>query len=230
MTESPVAGNNKSVERTNLDARIVNANRWSPHRWTIKLRFDARLDCCTLRARPEPNVSKDYRILPRHSTSPLYLATLPRHFTSPLYVTALPRDLPVRTGRLRALCAPVSVNPVLGTFLSLQPCPGLIPHIFTSLLRFPSLRFCCPTQSAAHSNDKSSIINTYKSLSKHTTLTPFRMNTYKKPGGRVPMHARTPLGTKLAREVIALSGRGLARASEGLARAATASRARGYPH
>jgi hypothetical protein len=28
-------------------------------------------------------------------------------------------------------------------------------------------------------------MNTYKSLSKQTTLTTIRMNTYKKPGGRV---------------------------------------------
>jgi hypothetical protein len=29
-------------------------------------------------------------------------------------------------------------------------------------------------------------MNTYKSLSKQATLTIFRMNTYKKTGGRVP--------------------------------------------
>jgi hypothetical protein len=48
---------------TNLGARIVKRKPMEPHRWTIeKVRFDTRLDCCTVRPGLELTVSKDYRI------------------------------------------------------------------------------------------------------------------------------------------------------------------------
>jgi len=144
---------------TNLGARIVKRKPMEPHRWTIeKVRFDTRLDCCTVRPGPKREHVQSYKIFARGAAV------------------------------LRALCASASVNSALSifpAFLALKPIPPLA-CLFAADRRLVSSLLLSPGQSGVRNRDKPSIINTCESLSKQTTLIPFRMNTYKKRGGRGP--------------------------------------------
>jgi hypothetical protein len=89
------------------------------------------------------------------------------------------------------------------------PCISESNHRRLPLLRHTSARHISPY---FHGKRKRFRMNTYKSLSKQTTLSTIRMNTYKKPGGRVssqlgsfwPVHKKETRPRRVRRERVKL--------------------------
>jgi hypothetical protein len=146
--------------------------------WVVKVRFYSRQTAAHA-ASFTPSISFN-------SFASFSFRTLASHFQA----TVSSNSFTIK--RFRTLCKIPGIGYPLPFFFSALSWSDLLNFpLLPCVLRAPDLRFFLPRDGARgahrcpnHSSPTPFRINTYKSVTKQTTLTLFRINTYEKHGGR----------------------------------------------